>query len=49
MINEVGTDFLLGYTENMKQIIVKGKASPGDFVQVKITRGVPFKLYGEII
>ncbi len=49
LINEVGTDFLLGYTENMKQIIVKGKASPGDFVQVKITRGVPFKLYGEII
>lgn len=49
LINEQGTDFLSGYTENMKQILVEWKASLWDFVHVKISRGVPFKLYGEII
>ncbi|MCX6823491.1 MAG: MiaB/RimO family radical SAM methylthiotransferase [candidate division SR1 bacterium] len=49
LINEQGTDFLSGYTEHMKQVLVKGKAKAGDFVQVKMSKGVPFKLYGEII
>jgi hypothetical protein len=53
------TTTLLGYTDNMKQIIIHlpsstfnlqhSKVSPGDFIQVKISRGVPFKLYGEAI
>lgn len=40
----------LGYTENMKQIIIQRSTSikPGDFVQVKITKAVPFKVYGEL-
>lgn len=40
---------LSGYTEDMKQILVKGNAKPGDFVQVKINKAVPFKVYGEIV
>jgi len=48
LINEKGTDFLSGYTEEMKQVLVEGKASPGDFIQVKITKAVSFKLYGKI-
>ncbi|MCK9466921.1 MAG: MiaB/RimO family radical SAM methylthiotransferase [Candidatus Absconditabacterales bacterium] len=38
-----------GYTDNMKQIIVssKKKLNIGDFIEVKINRGVVFKLYGE--
>ncbi len=38
------------YTDNMKQILIEGGKSPkvGEFVQVKITKWVPFKLYGEI-
>lgn len=32
----------------MKQILVIGKAKPGDFVQVKISKAAPFKIYGEI-
>lgn len=49
LINEQGDDFLSGYTENMKQMIIKGKAKPWDFTQVKITKWVAFKLYGKII
>ena len=37
-----------GYTESMKQVLITGNTKPGDFVQVKITKAVPFKLYGEI-
>ncbi len=46
------------YTDNMKQTIVQFQASNlkpqamykvGEFIQVKITKWVPFKLYGEIV
>lgn len=44
------------YTDNMKQIILqleawnlKLKAKVGEFVQIKITKAAPFKLYGEIL
>ena len=52
------SEILLGHTDNMKQIILKLGAwsleleaghRPGNFVHVKITQWVPFKLYGEII
>jgi tRNA A37 methylthiotransferase MiaB len=58
LINEQGTDFLSGHTESMKQIIIQRETSnvkhstsakPGSFVQVKIRKAAPFKLYGEII
>lgn len=52
LINERENDFLLGYTENMKQIIINSqqpKARAGDFVQVKINKAAAFKLYGEIV
>lgn len=52
LINEVGEDFLSGYTEDMKQIVLNfqaSKAKVGDFVTVKVSKAVPFKLYGEII
>ena len=48
LINEKSENYLSGYTENMKQILVIGKAKPGDFVQVKISKAAPFKIYGEI-
>jgi len=40
-----------GYTDNMKQTIVELQASSlkhkavGEFVQVKIVKAIPFKLY----
>jgi tRNA-2-methylthio-N6-dimethylallyladenosine synthase len=49
LINEQGTDFLSGYTEDMKQVLVKGNAKPGSFAQVKINKAIPFKVYGEIV
>ncbi len=38
------------YTDNMKQIIISSKKElkEWDFINVKITKGVVFKLYGEI-
>ena len=55
MINEIsnqGGD-LYGYTDNMKQITVKAsekttQLKPGMLVPVRITKGVVFKLEGEI-
>ena len=37
------------YTDNNKQIVITSKTelNPGDFVDVKITNGVVFKLFGE--
>jgi tRNA A37 methylthiotransferase MiaB len=56
LINEIGEDFLSGYTEDMRQIILELKAwslkleaKVGTFVATKITKAVPFKLYGENI
>lgn len=52
------TSTLTGYTDNMKQIIIGRKAwslklkagkTSWDFVQVKITKAAPFKLYGELL
>jgi len=39
-----------GYTNNMKQVIIewKNSAKVGEFIHVKITRAIPFKVYGEI-
>ncbi len=41
------------YTDNMKQITIKNnsefKINIGDFIDVKITKSVPFKLYWEIV
>lgn len=55
MINEIGEqgDFY-GYTDNMKQITLKASPQtvhlkPGMLVPVKITKGVVFKLEGELI
>jgi len=55
MINEISNQGdLYGYTDNMKQITVKAsekttQLKPGMLVPVKITKGVVFKLEGEIL
>lgn len=55
MINEISNQWdLYGYTDNMKQITVKAsekttQLKPGMLVPVKITKGVVFKLEGEIL
>jgi len=55
MINEISDQGdLYGYTDNMKQITVKAsekttQLKPGMLVPVKITKGVVFKLEGEIL
>lgn len=54
MINEISNQGdLYGYTDNMKQITVKASEEsaplkPGMLVPVRITKGVVFKLEGEI-
>jgi len=54
MINEISNQGdLYGYTDNMKQITVKAsekttQLKPGMLVPVRITKGVVFKLEGEI-
>ncbi|MDD3262948.1 MAG: MiaB/RimO family radical SAM methylthiotransferase [Candidatus Absconditabacteria bacterium] len=44
---------MYGYTDNMKQIIIINKSdfkiNVGDFVNVRIIKAIPFKLYGEIV
>ncbi len=47
---------LEGYTDNMKQILIQNpefriqnSKKVGEFVRVKITKAVPFKLYGKIM
>ena len=55
MINEISNQWdLYGYTDNMKQITVKAsekttQLKPGMLVPVRITKGVVFKLEGEIL
>ena len=55
MINEISEQGdLYGYTDNMKQITVKASEEtaplkPGMLVPVNITKGVVFKLEGEIV
>lgn len=56
LINNVKKWLIEWYTDNMKQIVIPYQEwkeqdwpKPGDFVQAKITKGVPFKLYGEIV
>ena len=55
MINEISDQGdLYGYTDNMKQITVKASEEtaplkPGMLVPVNITKGVVFKLEGEIV
>jgi|GEM_PF-1002151 TRAM domain len=55
MINEISNQGdLYGYTDNMKQITVKAsekttQLKPGMLVPVRITKGVVFKLEGEIL
>ena len=55
MINEISEQGdLYGYTDNMKQITVKASEEttplkPGMLVPVKVTKGVVFKLEGEIV
>lgn len=55
MINEISDHGdLYGYTDNMKQITVKAseettQLKPGMLIPVNITKGVVFKLEGEIV
>ena len=56
LVNKISKWVIEGYTDNMKQTILqleawdlKLKAKVGEFVQVKITKALPFKLYGEIL
>lgn len=51
MINEEKKGPYLGYTDNMKQIIVESrkKLVIGEIVKVKITKGIQFKLYGRVV
>lgn len=55
MINEISEQGdLYGYTDNMKQITVKASKKtaplkPGMLIPVNITKGVVFKLEGEIL
>jgi len=56
LINKISTWVIEGYTDNMKQILILksevwslNSKKVGEFIQVKITKAIPFKLYGEII
>lgn len=57
LINKLNKWIIEGYTENMKQIIIENlkakkansKIKVGDFMKVKITKAIPFKMYGEMI
>ena len=54
LINKINKWIIEGYTDNMKQTIIEipklsSKYKVGEFIKVKITRSIPFKLYGEII
>lgn len=58
LINKIDTWTIEWYTDNMKQIIVQFKTwnlefenslKIGEFIHVKITKAIPFKLYGEIL
>ena len=58
LINKINNWVVEGYTDNMKQTIIPHQASSikhqavykvGEFLTVKITKAVPFKIYGEIV
>lgn len=55
LINKISKWVIEGYTDTMKQVIIKGEEwtlkskKIGEFIIIKITKAVPFKLYGEII
>ena len=49
IVDTIDDNYIYGYTDNMKQITIKNnsdtKINVGDFINVKITKAVPFKLY----
>lgn len=51
MINEIKTNEYHGYTDNMKQITISKENihKVWDIIQIKITKWIKFKLYGEEI
>lgn len=52
IIDKISNNELFGYTDNMKQITIQKSDSNiniWDFVNVKITKAIPFKLYWETI
>lgn len=51
LINKISKWIIEGYTDNMKQVFIewKNSAKIGEFVRVKITKAIPFKLYGKVI
>lgn len=55
IIDKINNDWIYWYTDNMKQIIIKtikksdSNIKVWDFVNVKITNVIPFKLYWEIV
>jgi len=58
LINKISKWVIEGYTDNMKQIIIKlegwslklkAKIKIGEFISAKIIKAISFKLYGEII
>lgn len=57
LINKISKGIISWYTDNMKQVIIwqedkksekKWPIQAGEFIKVKITDAIPFKLYGEI-
>lgn len=55
LINKISKWVIEGYTDTMKQVVIEGEQwrleskKIGEFITIKITKAVPFKLYGEII
>ncbi|AHB41252.1 hypothetical protein P148_SR1C00001G0457 [candidate division SR1 bacterium RAAC1_SR1_1] len=53
IVDKIHDQEIYGYTDNMKQIIIKNKSDSkinvGNFINVRITKAIPFKLYGEIV
>jgi tRNA-2-methylthio-N6-dimethylallyladenosine synthase len=50
IVDTIDEENIYGYTDNMKQITIKNSDSNTnvwDFIHVKITKAVPFKLYWE--
>ncbi len=50
IVDTIDDNHIYGYTDNMKQITIKksdSKCNVWDFINVKITKAVPFKLYWE--
>lgn len=53
MIKEVRDGKIIGYTDNMKNVVAATDSSQtlavGEFAQVKVTESRAFTLYGEIV